>query len=220
MGMDPSKKQLYIAKLKKMKLALENNRMLCDIVDDETQARELIAQLIPDGSKVSVGGSQTLFETGIIDQLRTMNIDFLDRYELGLDRKAVEQIYRDAFSCDYYLASSNAVTLQGELYNIDGNGNRVAAMIYGPRKVILVVGINKVVADMEEAQIRLRQIACPANNIRIHVANPEIENPCIKAGKCVDCQNDTRICSSFVRLAKQRVAQRIHVIVIMDNFGF
>ena len=212
---DADKKALYDTKLEHLRINLENNNMLCDICENADEAKALIKSLIEDKSSVSVGGSQTLFETGIIDMLREMDINFMDRYQDGLTREDQMQIYRDTFNCDYYLASSNAISMQGDLYNIDGNGNRVAAMIFGPKKVILVVGLNKICADMADAEKHLREVACPANNIRLHK-----DNPCTKIGRCVECKTDTRICSSFVRLSKQCQKDRIHIIVIKDYFGY
>ena len=138
--------------------ALKENGINGYKVKNKEELKELIESLIESKSTVTVGGSMTLFESGIIDLLRNGDYNFLDRYKEGLSREDIEKIYRDAFFSDYYLTSTNALTEKGELYNVDGNGNRVAAMIFGPKKVIVVVGVNKLVKNLDEAIIRMIQM--------------------------------------------------------------
>ncbi len=164
--------------------SLEKNNMDGYFVKDEQEAIQKIESLICEGSTVFVGGSMTLFEAGIIEFLRNGKYKFLDRYEDGLTGEQIKEIYRKSFFADAYLTSSNAVTENGELYNVDGRGNRVAAMIFGPDKVIVVVGINKLVRNIDEAVMRNERIAAPANAKRL--------NRDIKMILSVPCTNNRR----------------------------
>lgn len=194
---------------------LKSNKMDAFYVESKSDLPSLLDKLILDEKSVGFGGSVSLYEAGIIDYIKNRNVDFIDRDKPGLSREEVHECMRQSFFADYYLTSSNAVTENGELFNSDGNGNRVAAMIYGPKNVIVVVGVNKIVKDLEQAKIRLESIAAPANTIRLKKATP-----CAKTGKCMDCSSDDRICCSFVTLAQQRVANRIKVIIVNENLGY
>lgn len=213
--MDINTKNLMEIKLEKTKEALLKNNMDARILEDDEQVREEITKIIEEGSRVSVGGSQTLFECGIIDLLRGMDIQFEDRYAKGLTREEMEEIYHKAFTCDYYLSSSNAVTMNGELYNVDGNSNRVAAISYGPKHVILVVGANKIVKDLEEAKKRVETIAAPANCLRLNK-----KSACSKTGVCVDCKSEDRICATYVTHKYQLKKNRIIVLLVKEEFGY
>jgi L-lactate utilization protein LutB len=183
----------------------------------------LLETLLPDGASVAVGGSVTLNETGALDLLRCGRYDFLDRYAIGLTAAQKEEIYRKSFFADAYLSSSNAVTEQGELYNVDGTGNRVAAIAYGPKKVIFVVGINKIVADLNEAVQRVKTCAAPPNAKRLG-----FETYCMKAGHCMrvdgamteGCSAEKRICCSYLVTGYQRIKDRVHVILVGEDCGY
>lgn len=213
--MDNHTNSLEQIQLERVKKALEKNNMEAYIVANKEEVTTLIRQLIPNHSSVSVGGSQTLFEMGIIDLLRTMDIEYQDRYVQGLSREEMTQIYRQAFLCDYYISSSNAITLNGELYNVDGTSNRVAALSFGPSNVILVVGKNKIVKDLEAAKTRVEMIAAPANCIRLNK-----DNPCVQIGQCANCTSDTRICCTYVIHKKQNIKNRIKVILVNEDYGY
>ncbi len=213
--MDKNLEALYAIKMQKTQKALIANHMECEILENQEAVRTFLRSYLQKGASVSVGGSMTLFECGVIDLLREMDVCYEDRYEEGLTKEQQKEIYRHAFLCDYYISSSNAVTMQGELYNIDGNSNRVAAMSFGPEKVILVVGRNKIVKDIEEAEYRVRHVAAPANCIRLHK-----DNPCVKIGACADCQSETRICSTFVVHRKQTNKNRILVLLVNEDLGY
>ena len=195
--------------------ALNKNNMNGYMVSKKDELIEKIDEIMADNSKVGCGGSMTLFETGVIDHLRCGKYDFLDRYKEGLKPEDIKEIYRQSFLCDYYVTSSNAVTENGELYNVDGNGNRVAAMLYGPDKVIVVVGVNKIVKDIDEAVLRVKECAAPANTKRLNK-----DTPCAKVGKCMNCSSKDRICNEYTVIKKQGNKDRIHVIFINDNFGY
>lgn len=194
---------------------LEKNNMSGYFVEDENEALEVVKSIIKDGDIVSVGGSMTLFETNLIQFLRDGNYNFLDRYADGLKPEDIKELYRKSLFADAYFTSSNAITEDGELYNVDGRGNRVAAMIYGPDKVIVLVGINKIVKDLNEAINRNREIAAPANAVRLNR-----KTPCAEVGYCMDCRSDDRICNQYTLIKKQMEKGRIHVIIINKELGY
>jgi hypothetical protein len=194
---------------------LEKNNMEAFFVPDEEALLQKISELINVGDTVAVGGSMTLFETGVIDLLRNGKYNFLDRYKEGITQDELKEIYRKSFFADAYLVSSNAVTENGELYNVDGTGNRVAAMLYGPDRVIVVVGLNKIVRDEQEAVKRNREISGPANAKRLSK-----KTPCTESGYCMDCKSKDRICNDFVLIKKQQAKGRIRVIIIGKELGY
>lgn len=194
---------------------LKKNNMEAFFVNDKDEALELIKTLVNKNDVVSVGGSMTLFETGVIELLRNGDYTFLDRYKEGLTKEEIKEVYRKTFSADVFFTSTNAITETGTLLNIDGTGNRVAAMIYGPDKVIVVVGINKVVNNEEEAINRLRTIAAPINAHRLNR-----KTPCATTGNCEDCNSPERICANYVSMKRQINPDRIKVIIIDNEFGY
>lgn len=194
---------------------LEKNNMNGYFVENESEAVNIIKDLINEGDTISVGGSMSLFEIGVFDLIKNGKYDFLDRYKENLSKEDVKEIYRKSFFADDYITSSNAITENGELYNVDGNGNRVAAMLYGPDKVIVVVGKNKIVKDLEEAIKRNREIAAPANCKRL-----ERKTPCAQVGYCMDCKSDERICNEYTIIKRQNVKDRIHVIIVNKDLGY
>lgn len=184
-------------------------------VQNEAELREMVKNLVPTGSKVAVGDSMTLFDTGIIDLLRSENYNFLDKYESTLTTESKKALYRETFTADSFLCSTNAITENGELYNIDGNGSRVAAMLYGPSQVIIVAGINKIVKNLAEAEIRVRNYAAPLDAKRLGK-----NTPCATLGYCVDCQSNERICNDFVIIKRQFIKGRIKVIFVNKTLGY
>lgn len=213
--MDDNLKFVIDKRIKRTMENLEKNNMEAYYVKDETEVIEKVKELINEEDTVAVGGSQTLFETGVIDFLRNGKFNFLDRYADNLSDNDRKTIFRKSFFADAYFVSSNAVTESGELFNVDGNGNRVAAMLYGPDKVIVIIGVNKIVKDINEAYERNKQISGPANNKRLST-----ENPCTKVGYCVDCANPRRICNDYVIIKRQRDKGRIKVIIVGKELGY
>ena len=204
-------------KLENTKKALEKNNMNALIMEDITQVVAYLKEHIKTNSKLSVGGSQTLFECGLIDLFRKMPIQFEDRYKEGLSRKEITSIFQTAFTCDYYVASTNAISEDGELYNVDGNGNRVAAITFGPKHVILVVGENKIVSCASDAFRRLKTIAAPMNAKRLHK-----KTPCTIRGICMDCKSEERICGSYIITKRQTSNNkgRITILLVKQNLGY
>lgn len=194
---------------------LNNRNMEGYYVNDEQELIELLKELISENSLVGVGDSMTLFQTGVIDFLRKEKFNFLDKYKNGITSEEKREIYIKNFSADTFLCSTNALTEEGELYNIDGNGSRVAPMLYGPKQVILVTGINKIVRDIEEAEKRVRSYAAPIDAKRLGK-----KTPCVELGYCVDCKSTNRICNDFVIIRGQFVKGRIKVIIVGEQLGY
>ena len=183
----------------------------CDSVEE---AKELALSLVPAGSSASFGGSVTLGETGVLEALRNReDITLYDR-DTANGPDEIKKIMHDALSCDYYFMSSNAITTDGELVNIDGNGNRVAALIYGPENVIILAGMNKIVQNVEEGIRRTRNVAAPPNCIRLNK-----NTPCAANGVCGNCLKET-ICDQIVITRASRMPNRIKVILIGEELGF
>lgn len=203
---------------------LKKNNMDAYFVHNSDQALELVCSLIPQGASVAVGGSETLFETGVIDMLRKGKYRFIDRYVPDLSAEEKRRAFIDSFSADVYLTSSNAVTMNGELYNVDGNSNRVAAICYGPKSVIMVVGCNKIVPDINSAIEYVKRVSAPSNAVRLNC-----DTYCAAAGVCqgiasdrmtAGCSSYARICCNYVVSARQREPGRIKVIIVGENLGF
>ncbi len=195
--------------------SINKNNMNGYLVNTKEELIEKIKELVKENSTVSCGGSMSLFETGVIDHLRSGRYNFLDRYKEGLSKEDITKIFKESFFADAYFASSNAVTEDGKLYNVDGNGNRVAAMLFGPEKVIIVVGVNKIVSNIDEAIKRNKQISAPANAKRLDKITP-----CSKVGYCMNCKGNDRICREFTVIASQINKDRMHVIFMNENIGY
>lgn len=178
------------------------------------EAVEKASSLIPDGSSVTWGGSMTIRDMGLTRRLKERNLKVLDRDDTG-SREEAQQIYRDAFSCDYYLSSANAISEDGVIVNIDGNGNRVAAITFGPKNVILVIGLNKVAQDVNSALARARSTASPTNAARF-----DINTPCRKDGVCHNCNSPESICNYIHFLRNSHPAGRHTVILVGEDLGY
>ena len=181
---------------------ITSRKMLFDTIDE----------FLFDNCTVGYGGSETLNQLKIKEWLREKNnIKLFDR---DISGKRIEDM-NNALTSDIFLMSSNAITENGELYNVDGNGNRVAALIYGPKKVIVICGENKIVENLEKAEDRVRTIAAPLNAKRLNK-----KTPCTITGKCEDCKSPDRICSNFVVSRQQIIKDRINVLILNENLGY
>lgn len=212
--MDENKNQLFEIKKKELQKAFQQKGIECLFVENKQELLAYLKSYLNENKTVGVGGSMTLFETGVIDLLRKSPVQFLDRYQKGLTREEVEGIFHQSLLADLYFTSSNAIDRQGNLYNIDGNGNRVAAMIYGPKKVFVIVGKNKIVEDEKAAIDYIQNIASPANAMRLNK-----KTPCAKVGKCMNCQSDDRICNMYTKIARQKQG-RMTVIIVNEELGY
>lgn len=179
------------------------------------EAKEKALSMIGAGTSVSFGGSMTLEECGITDALRAReDITLYDR-KTAMNAEELGVIFRQAFSADTYLMSTNAITLDGELINIDGNGNRVAALIFGPQQVIIIAGMNKVAVDEAAGLMRARNMAAPPNCVRLNK-----KTPCSVTGRCGDCYGDESICSQIVVTRRSSQKGRIKVILVGEELGY
>lgn len=194
---------------------LKKNNINGYYVKDNDELINLIKDIAKEGEVVSVGGSMSLFESKVIELLRSGRYEFLDRYKKDLTQEDIKEIYRKSFFADTYFASANAITEDGKIFNVDGNGNRVAAILYGPDKVVLIVGVNKIVKNIEQAVARNRSISGPANAKRLNLSTP-----CVKTGQCMECNIEDRICCEYTVIKRQRNPKRMHVIFINDTLGF
>lgn len=206
--------QKYHNQAKTIIEALQKRNMNGYYFETSQEAILFIQNFIKPTSTVSWGGSMTLHESGIIDAVKTMDLVCLDR-DMADTVQARHQIAQKALSANYYLTSTNAITLDGKLVNIDGNGNRVAALIFGPDNVIVVAGMNKVSLDETDALSRVKNIAAPANTVRLNQ-----NTPCSHTGKCHNCLVDDCICSHTVITRRCNRANRIHVLLVGEVLGY
>ena len=190
---------------------LESRNMKGYYAADKEEALKLALSLIPEGSSISMGGAMSAHEIGLVDALKAGNYNFIDRDAME-DKRAAALMTYDA---DVFLSSCNAMTEDGILVNIDGNANRVSAIAFGPKKVVFIVGMNKVCKDIDGAMKRARNVAAPTNAQRFG-----IETPCTKTGSCMDCKSPDTICCQFLMTRYSRHADRMHVILVNDNLGF
>lgn len=214
--MDSNIKWVNEEKIKRTIKSLKNNNINGYLVSSHEELIKKIDEIVKEKSTVTCGGSMTLFETGVIDYLKSSNrYTFFNRYKEGITQDEVREIYLKAFSSDAYFSSTNAITENGEIYNVDGNGNRVAAMLFGPDKVIIVAGVNKIVPTLDDAIERNKKIAAPANAKRLNM-----NTPCAKVGYCMNCSSEDRICNEYTVIKRQRNSDRMYVIFINENLGY
>ena len=195
---------------------LQKRRIEASYAETTDQAREEILALIPDGSSVYRCGSRTLMEIGFWEALDTKSgIDVVNPFASGLTpEQSMEERIR-GFSSDFLVTGTNAITLDGRIVNLDRTGNRVAAMIFGPKKVILAVGINKVSPDLDTAMARVKHYAAP-----ITASMVRAKTPCAADGQCHDCRTPDRLCNSWSIIEGQLVENRIHVKLIGQKLGY
>ena len=199
----------------KVVAALINNRFTASYVKTAAAANEEILKLINPTDTVGIGGSMTVKDIGLLDSLAQRGNTLFNHGVSGLTPEESLAIRRKELTSDVFLTGTNAITLDGQLVNVDGSGNRVAAMIFGPKKVIVVVGINKIVEDTHAAYRRIRLEAAPINNKRLNRPNP-----CTVSGICMDCQGPTRICNVTTIIKKALPQTPTHVIIIGESLGY
>ena len=181
---------------------------------DKAAALEKALELIPEEASVGWGGVMSAYEIGLIEALRQGNYRTIDR-EVCQTPEEKNRAMHDCFSANFFLTGANALSMDGEMVNIDGNGNRVAAIIYGPDNVLVIAGMNKVCDTLEDALTRARTVAAPINNQRF--GN---NNPCSATGTCADCRSETCICNHIVVTRHCRPAGRIKFIIVGEDLGF
>ncbi len=190
---------------------LELRNMTGYYAADQKEALAKALELIPEGSSVTMGGAMSAHEIGLVDALKKGNYNFIDRDEIEDKRAAMLA----AYDADFYLASVNAMTEDGQLVNIDGNANRVSAIAQGPKHVLFIVGMNKICDDLDGAMKRARNVAAPINAQRFGLSTP-----CAKTGSCMDCKIPDTICCQFLITRYSKHPGRIHLILVNDFLGF
>ena len=175
------------------------------------EAKKIALDLIPEGSSISMGGGMSVHEIGLVDALKEGSYNFIDR-DKAEDKRAAMLA---AYDADFFLSGCNAMTEDGVLVNIDGNANRVSAIAQGPKKVIFIVGMNKVCDDVDGAMKRARNVAAPINSQRFG-----LDTPCCNTGSCMNCKSPDTICCQFLITRFSRHEGRIHVILVNDTLGF
>lgn len=193
---------------------LEKRNMEGYYCPDGASAVQTALSLMPEHSVISWGGSMTLNETGLMEQLQKRDYTLIDRMTAATPEERRE-LYAKATLADYYLMSTNAITLDGQLVNIDGAGNRVACLIHGPENVIILAGMNKVCPDVESAIRRVKNCATPPNTVRLNC-----KTPCAVTGICGDCLSPETICCQEVITRYSRIKGRIKVILIGEEYGY
>lgn len=193
---------------------LEKHSMKGFYCPDKESALAKVKELIPEGASIGWGGSMTLDETGIKQAVLEGNYEVYNR-DIARTPEEQKKVFSQICGCDYYLMSTNAITLNGELVNVDGRGNRVAFLCFGPENVIVVAGMNKITTDVEDGLKRVRNMAAPPNCVRLSK-----NTPCAKTGKCADCLSPDSICASTVITRKSMIPGRITVILVGEELGY
>jgi len=195
---------------------LRKRRMEGSYTPTAAQAKNEIVAMIPQGATVFRCGSMTAASMGLWEEIAKLpGVEVIDPYQPGLSSEEGLELRRKGMTAEVMIASSNAVTLDGKLVNLDGMGNRVAAMTFGPKKVILVVGMNKVAPDLESAMARVKHYAGPVNAIRLGR-----NNPCMETGLCTDCRSPQRMCNTWSIIEGHMIKDRIHVKLVGENLGY
>ena len=207
--------KLYEARGQRTVAALKKNGFDALYIPTAALAAEKVLEFVHAGAKVGFGGSFTVKSMNIQELAASRGAVILDHNKPGLGAEEKTEILRAQLTCDLFISSANAVTMEGFLFNVDGNGNRVAALSFGPKKNVVVAGINKVVANLDEAYERLKVYAAPINNIRL-----QKPNPCVTSGYCADCALPTRICRIYHILKRKPSLSDFTVIIVGEELGF
>ena len=192
---------------------LEKRNMEGYFCESSEEAVKTVLSLLPDNATISWGGSETIKECGLMDAIKAGNYNLLDR--AAVSPEEYREFYSKVVMADAFLMSSNAITENGELVNIDGAANRLACLLHGPQNVFVIVGMNKLVCDVPAAVGRIRNVACPANTLRLNR-----KTPCSVTGKCGDCYSQDSICSQIVITRRSTQPKRIKVILVAENLGY
>ena len=205
----------YVARAERACQALIKKEFDAVVARTATEAADLVMRYIKPGFSVGFGGSMTVRSLGIQEKATAAGATLLDHNAPGLTPEAKRRILRGELTCDVFISSVNALTLDGALLNVDGTGNRIAALTFGPAKTIVVVGANKIVADEEEGWARIRAAAAPMNCKRLGRTTP-----CVKTGQCMDCDSPQRICRIYQVLRRKPSLSDFTVILVDENLGY
>ncbi|MBQ7725801.1 MAG: lactate utilization protein [Clostridia bacterium] len=207
--------------------ALKENRMTATLAKTKAEVCQIVRDMLFDGAVLTAGGSMSLRESGVWELLYSPAYRFYDRSRPGMTPEEQLEAFRMAIGCDFFFCSANAITENGELINVDGKGNRVSSICFGPKRVVVVAGINKIVPDVQEGLLRVKKIAAPLNSKRLHT-----ETPCEKLGQCASlcqnecpdetagCRSENRICCQYLISGFQREPDRIRVILCEEPLGY
>lgn len=207
--------------------ALEKNNIDVIFAETKEDIKKYVTEILPKGCVIAAGGSVSVVESGVWDIIKSDDYFFMDRNREGITPDERLEVFRKTVGCDYYFCSANAITEKGELINVDGFGNRVASIAFGPQKIIAVAGINKIVKDVKAGLLRIKQVAAPKNALRL-----KIDLPCAKLGHCISlesnpdpdftdgCNHQRRICASYLISGRQQVKGRITVILCGEELGY
>lgn len=208
------KQQYYETLANNMIPSLQKRGFEASYAANKTEALDKAMAYLTDGCTVACGGSMTLGEIGFNEAVRKAECTFLDRFSAKTDAER-DEIFSKIAICDYYFMSTNAITVDGQLVNIDGNGNRLASLIHGPKNVIIIAGMNKVCADVESAYQRVKLSAAPPNTVRLNK-----KTPCAVTGKCGDCLSSDCICTHTVITRRSNIPNRIKIILVGEELGY
>ncbi|RJP21825.1 MAG: lactate utilization protein [Candidatus Abyssobacteria bacterium SURF_5] len=195
--------------------ALTANNIECILVQTKQEALAKTLEMIPEGSTVGLGGSVTVEQVGLLERLRSGKYTLYDQYEAGIDMPENMKRRKQGLTAQFFVAGTNAITSDGQLVNVDGLGNRVAAQAFGPEKVILIAGTNKIVKDVHDAFDRLQNVAAPTNAKRVNYMTP-----CQETGVCIDCDSPMRICNIYTIIRRMMFPGRLTVILVNESLGY
>ncbi len=207
--------------------ALKANNIDALYAKDKDEIKQIVKDMLFKDCVITAGGSMSVVESGVWDIISSGEYRFFNRSAAGITEEEKQNAFRQAIGSDFFFCSTNAVTEKGELVNVDGFSNRVASIVFGPKKVVMIVGKNKIVKDASEGLLRVKKIAAPKNTVRLG-----LDTPCAKLGHCVallkndnpdftdGCKSENRICISYVINAFQRIKNRITVIICEDELGY
>lgn len=214
--MDKALKKLAEKKITQAVKALNANRFDARLVKNREELLDLLRGMMEENDVIANGGSVTLTETGVLEMIRGGKYRYIDRSRPNLTPEERHKLFLRSLEADWYFTSSNAITLDGQLFNVDGNSNRIAAIAYGPKNVIVIAGANKLVKNLAEADLRVKEIAAPANCLRLNLPT----TGCSATGSCTDCKSPERICCNTLISSYQRVPGRVKVFLLPEKLGF
>ena len=213
--------------IKKVMVSLKSNNINAVYAETKAEVCEIVKNMLFKGAVITAGGSMSLKESGVWDIISLPEYDFRDRTAAGITDEERQEAFKSAIGCDFFFCSTNAVTENGELVNVDGNANRISSIAFGPKKVVMVVGVNKIVKDIDEGLLRIKKIAAPKNAVRLNTGTP-----CQKLGHCIalensdcpamteGCKSPNRMCVEYLITGFQKTGDRITVILCGETLGY
>ena len=213
--------------IKKVMVSLKSNNINAVYAETKAEVCEIVKNMLFKGAVITAGGSMSLKESGVWEVINSPEYDFRDRSKQGITEEERTKAYKAAIGCDFFFCSTYAVTENGELVNVDGNANRISSIAFGPKKVVMVVGVNKIVKDIDEGLLRIKKIAAPKNAVRLNTGTP-----CQKLGHCIalensdcpamteGCKSPNRMCVEYLITGFQKTGDRITVILCGETLGY